>query len=51
MSLLADAAVLLRNEVLLHAPVQQPPHLLRDLAPQQGFLDLGAEALSEPTVT
>ena len=49
MSLLADAAVLLRNHALLHAPVQQQPHLLRDLAPQQGFLDLGVETLPEPT--
>jgi hypothetical protein len=48
MSLLADAAVLLRNQALLHAPVQQQPHLLRDLAPQQGLLDLGAETLPEP---
>jgi hypothetical protein len=51
MTLLADAAVLLRNQALLHAPVQQQQPLLRDLAPQQGFLDLGAETLSEPTVT
>ena len=51
MSLLADAAVLLRNQALLHAPVQQQPHLLRDLAPQQSFLDLGAATLSEPTVS
>ena len=51
MSLLADAAVLLRNQVLLHAPVQPHQHLLRDLAPQQSFLDLGAATLSEPTVS
>jgi hypothetical protein len=47
MTLLADAAVLLRNHALLHAPVPQP-HLLHDLAPQQGFLDLGAEFQPEP---
>ena len=49
MSLLADAAVLLRNHALLHVPVQQQPHLLRDLAPQQGFLNLGTETPPEPT--
>ena len=49
MTLLADAAVLLRSQALLHAPVQQQLHLLRDLALQQGFLDLGAEMLPEPT--
>ena len=41
MSLLADAAGPLRNHALLHAPVQQQQHLLRDLAPQQGFLESG----------
>ena len=49
LSLLADAAVLLRNHALLHAPVQPQAHLLRDLAPQQGFLDLGVETLAKPT--
>jgi hypothetical protein len=48
LTLLADAAVLLRSQVLLHAPIQQPPPLLRDLAPQQGFLDLEVETLPEP---
>ena len=48
LSLLADAAVLLRCHALLHAPFQQPQHLLRELAPRQGFLDLGAETLPEP---
>ena len=48
MSLLADAAVLLRNHPLLHAPVQQHPHLLRELAPRQSFLDLGIETQPKP---
>lgn len=48
LTLLADAAVLLRSQVLLHTPMQQPPPLLRDLAPQQGFLDLEEETLPEP---
>ena len=48
MSLLADAAALLRTHALLHAPPDQR-HLLRGLAPQQGFLDLGEEVLPEPT--
>ena len=49
MALLADAAALLRSHALLHAPVPQPQHLLGDLAPQQGFLNLGAESPPEPT--
>ena len=50
LSLLAEAAVLLRNQALLHAPVQ-PQQLLRDWAPRQGFLDLGGNPLLEPTVS
>jgi hypothetical protein len=46
MALLADAAVLLRAHAILHAPVRQH-HLLRDLAPQQGLLDLIEESLPE----
>jgi hypothetical protein len=45
MALLADAAVLLRTHALLHAPAQH--HLLRELAPQQGLLDLGEDGLPE----
>jgi hypothetical protein len=46
MALLADTAVLLRTHALLHAPVQQR-HLLHDLAPQQGLLELGGEVPPE----
>jgi hypothetical protein len=45
MSLLADAAVLLRSHALLHAPAH--PHPLRELAPYQGLLDLGLENVPE----
>ncbi len=45
MALLADAAVLLRAHALLHAPARER-HQLRELAPQQGLLDLGAELLA-----
>jgi len=48
MALLADAAVLLRTHALLHAPAQAC-HLLQQLAPQQGLLDLGAERLPDAT--
>jgi hypothetical protein len=48
MALLADAAVLLRVHALLHASVAQS-HLLRELAPRQGLLDLGATDLLEPS--
>jgi len=48
MALLADAAVLLRTHALLHAPAQEC-HLLRELAPQQGLLNLGAERLPDTT--
>jgi len=44
-ALLADAAVLLRAHSLLHAPARER-HQLRELAPQQGLLDLGAELLA-----
>jgi len=46
MALLADAAVLLRAHALLHAPAQH--HLLRELAPKQGLLELDEECSSEP---
>ena len=42
MALLADAAVLLRAQALLRAPPVEP-HLLQQLAPQQGNLDLPPE--------
>lgn len=45
MSLLADAAVLLRVHAWLHQPAERA--LLRELAPQQGELDLGLEAGAE----
>ena len=41
MALLADAAVLLRSHALMQAPAET--HLLRALAPRQGWLDLGCE--------
>ena len=47
MALLADGAVLLRTHALFHAPIPQQ-HLLHDLAPRQGWLDLGDESLWEP---
>jgi hypothetical protein len=43
LALCADAAVLLRAHALLHAPAESPR--LRDLAPQQGWLDLGENFL------
>jgi len=45
MSLLADAAVLLRVHAWLHQPAEIA--LLRELAPRQGELDLGLEAALE----
>lgn len=47
MALLADAATLLRAHVLLHAPAREP-HLLRELAPRQGLLNLIEEDPAEP---
>jgi len=46
MSLLADAAGLLRAHAWLRQPVEIP--LLRDLAPWQSELDLGLDALGDP---
>jgi hypothetical protein len=49
MALLADAALLLRAHALLHAPIRQQ-HLLRELAPQQGFLNLSVEEPPQATI-